>query len=76
MLSLLLMAKLPFVPYHKLYGRPDFLVGERIALFCDSSFWHGRNWPKLKKQLETGNNSIYWVNHIAKNRVYEFVVDY
>ena len=33
----------------KIYGSSDFIVGETLALFCDGSFWHGRDWPKLKK---------------------------
>jgi len=47
----------------KLFGKPDFLIEPKIALFCDSSFWHGRNWKKLKKQLKKG----YWQDHIRKN---------
>ena len=48
----------------KLYGKPDFLVHPRVAVFCDSSFWHGRNWNKLKKKLP----AEYWYGHIKKNR--------
>lgn len=31
----------------KMFGRPDFFVPPNIAVFCDSSFWHGRNWRGL-----------------------------
>jgi len=48
----------------KLFGKPDFLVDPKVAIFCDSSFWHGRNWSKLKKKL----SSAYWYDHIKKNR--------
>jgi DNA mismatch endonuclease (patch repair protein) len=48
----------------KIYGKPDFLVKPKIAVFCDSSFWHGRNWRKLKTQLHEG----YWQQHINENR--------
>jgi len=48
----------------KLFGKPDFLIKPNIALFCDSSFWHGRNWKKLVTQLKEG----YWQNHIRKNK--------
>lgn len=48
----------------KVYGRPDFLIAPKIAVFCDSSFWHGRNWNKLKKQL----SKEYWLEHINRNR--------
>lgn len=47
----------------RLFGKPDFLVEPNIVVFCDSSFWHGRNWEKLRKQLKKG----YWQNHIRKN---------
>jgi DNA mismatch endonuclease (patch repair protein) len=48
----------------KLYGKPDFSVHPRIAVFCDSSFWHGRSWSKLKKKLP----AEYWYDHIKNNR--------
>jgi len=54
--------------YPPMVGNPDFLIGRRILIFCDSSFWHGRNWKKLKAQLERGSNASYWVSHIACNR--------
>ena len=52
----------------KVEGSPDFLVQGRIALFCDSSFWHGRHWKALKKRLEGGSRPDYWIAHIAENR--------
>jgi len=60
--------RIKFRMHPTLYGKPDFLIENKIVLFCDSSFWHGRNWKKLKKKLENGNNPKYWVNHIQKNR--------
>ena len=48
----------------KLFGKPDFLIIPKIVLFCDSSFWHGRNWKKLRLQLKEG----YWQEHIRKNK--------
>ena len=47
----------------KMFGRPDFLVIPNITVFCDSSFWHGRHWRKLKGTLP----KEYWQEHIAKN---------
>jgi DNA mismatch endonuclease (patch repair protein) len=55
--------KIEFEYQPKLFGKPDFFVKPRIAIFCDSSFWHGRNWKKLKKQLKKG----YWQEHILRN---------
>jgi DNA mismatch endonuclease (patch repair protein) len=55
----------------KLFGKPDFLVESRIAVFCDSSFWHGRNWKNLRQKLREG----YWQNHIGQNRKRDAVVN-
>ncbi len=42
-------------------------VRERVAVFCDSDFWHGRDWGTLKKRLRT--NPEYWIPKIEKNRI-------
>ncbi|QQG48742.1 MAG: DUF559 domain-containing protein [archaeon] len=57
-----------YLSHPRLEGNPDFLLQGRIALFCDSSFWHGRRWKALKKRLERGSRPEYWVAHIARNR--------
>jgi len=52
--------------YQKIPGRPDFaLPGDRIAIFCDSSFWHGRGWPESAKELKT--NRDFWIAKIEGN---------
>jgi len=48
----------------KIFGKPDFLVPPNVVVFCDSAFWHGRNWRKLKSRLKEG----YWREHIERNR--------
>ena len=48
----------------KIFGKPDFIVPPKIIIFCDNSFWHGRNWRKLRLQLKEG----YWREHISKNK--------
>ena len=57
-----------YSPHPEEYGSPDFVLEGRLLLFCDSSFWHGRDWKKLKARLEAGNNPEYWVKHIDDNR--------
>ena len=57
-----------YSPHPEEYGSPDFLLEGRLLLFCDGSFWHGRDWKNLKARLEVGNNPDYWVKHIADNR--------
>ena len=61
-------AKIRYRSHPKAYGSPDFFVEGRLMLFCDGSFWHGRDWKKLKARLEAGNNPGYWVKHIESNR--------
>lgn len=69
MRKLLQDADIPFKMYPKILGNPDFLVGEKIVVFCDSSFWHGRNWERLRAKLARGSNPSYWLEHIARNRL-------
>lgn len=54
--------------YNKLPGKPDIVLTKyRIVIFCDSEFFHGKDWEKLKLQLEKGKNSEFWINKISKN---------
>src|SRR5438046_435492 len=49
-------------------GRPDVVFRkERVAIFCDGDFWHGRHWRRLSRKLEAGTNSSYWVRKIRAN---------
>jgi DNA mismatch endonuclease, patch repair protein len=50
-------------------GNPDLVFSHaRVVVFCDGDFWHGRNWDRLKAQLEKRHNAAYWVAKIARNR--------
>lgn len=52
--------------YNKLPGTPDIVfIRARVAIFCDSSFWHGRDWSKRKKKIYS--NKDYWLPKIEKN---------
>lgn len=54
------------VDYGKIPGRPDIaFVGKRIAVFCDSEFWHGRNWEEKKLKIKA--NRDYWIPKIERN---------
>ena len=47
-------------------GKPDFaFVREKVAVFCDSEFWHGKDWDKEKRRI--GTNKKYWHNKIENN---------
>jgi DNA mismatch endonuclease (patch repair protein) len=49
-----------------IFGKPDIVfMRKKIAIFCDSEFWHGKNWSDKKKKIK--NNKIYWINKIEKN---------
>ena len=61
-------AKIRYRSHPKAFGSPDFVVEGRLYLFCDGSFWHGRDWKRLKARLEAGNDPGYWVKHIEGNR--------
>lgn len=53
----------------RLPGKPDIaLTKYKIAIFCDSEFFHGKDWEVLKPRLEKGNNSQYWISKISRNR--------
>ena len=54
--------------YKGLPGTPDIALTQyRIAVFCDSEFFHGKDWDVLKERLEKGNNPGYWVKKIERN---------
>lgn len=57
------------VNYKLLPGSPDIVLTKyKIAIFCDSEFFHGKDWNILKLRLEKGNNPDYWIKKIEKNR--------
>jgi DNA mismatch endonuclease (patch repair protein) len=50
-------------------GTPDIVFPrQRIVVFVDGDFWHGRNWEQRKARLASGNNAAYWIAKIAYNR--------
>lgn len=71
MMNALEESNLRFEYQPKICGKPDFLVYPNIVVFCDSSFWHGRSWKKLKPKLQKG----YWREHIEKNRKRDKIVN-
>lgn len=55
--------------YKKLPGSPDIVLTKyKIAIFCDSEFFHGKDWEILKLRLEKGKNPDYWIKKIERNR--------
>lgn len=55
--------------YKALPGSPDIVLTKyKIAIFCDSEFFHGKDWEILKLRLEKGKNPEYWIGKIERNR--------
>jgi len=47
-------------------GTPDFCwKKQKIAVFCDSSFWHGYNWSERKKDIKVRKG--FWFRKIEDN---------
>ena len=47
-------------------GKPDIaFIGKRVAVFCDSEFWHGYNWEERKKDFKS--NQEFWITKIERN---------
>ena len=51
---------------NRIYGKPDIVfIGKKIAVFCDSEFWHGYNWEQRKSDIKS--NQEYWIPKIERN---------
>ncbi|MEW6058438.1 MAG: DNA mismatch endonuclease Vsr [Bdellovibrionota bacterium] len=49
-------------------GRPDVVfTREKIAVFCDGDFWHGRQWEKRKTSGQFCVRKKYWCAKIEDN---------
>lgn len=54
--------------YNGLPGSPDICITKyKIAIFCDSEFFHGKDWDILRPKVEKGNNGEYWSKKIQEN---------
>ena len=64
MFKLLRKAGIKFSKHNKkLPGKPDIaLMDRKIAVFINGEFWHGKNFPELKKTIPQ-----FWVEKIGKN---------
>lgn len=52
--------------FKKLEGKPDIVLSKyKIAIFCDSEFWHGYDWEN--KKLEIKSRKEFWYNKIESN---------
>ena len=50
----------------KVFGKPDIVfLGKKIAVFCDSEFWHGFDWENRKNDFK--KNQDFWITKIERN---------
>ncbi|NCP85192.1 MAG: very short patch repair endonuclease [Flavobacteriales bacterium CG_4_10_14_0_8_um_filter_32_5] len=48
------------------FGKPDFTFKKyKIAVFCDSEFWHGKEWETRKHEHKS--NVDFWYKKIERN---------
>lgn len=58
--------------YRSIIGKPDIAFPKyKLAVFCDSEFWHGYNWEQTKDRFHA--NKEFWItkieNNIARDRI-------
>ncbi len=54
--------------YKALPGKPDIAITKyKIAVFCDSEFFHGKDWEIKRPKLLNSKNSEYWISKIERN---------
>lgn len=52
--------------FSKVTGKPDIVfIKKKIAIFCDSEFWHGYNWENNKSNIQS--NKDFWIKKIESN---------
>lgn len=52
--------------YKHLPGKPDIVITKyKIAVFCDSDYWHGYDWENRHQRIKS--NREYWIPKIERN---------
>ncbi|MBQ7630119.1 MAG: DNA mismatch endonuclease Vsr [Selenomonadaceae bacterium] len=52
--------------YRAVFGCPDIVfLRMKIAVFCDSEFWHGYDWENRKHDLKS--HQEFWIPKIERN---------
>ena len=48
------------------FGHPDIaFIGKKVAVFCDSEFWHGYDWEHRKADIKSRRD--FWIPKIERN---------
>ena len=51
---------------NRIFGKPDIVfITKKVAVFCDSEFWHGYNWEERKKDFKS--HQEFWIPKIERN---------
>lgn len=51
---------------NEIFGHPDIVfAGKKVAVFCDSEFWHGFDWENKKHEIRS--NQDFWIPKIERN---------
>ena len=58
----------------KVFGKPDIVfIGKKVAVFCDSEFWHGYDWNNKKNEFKS--NQEFWIPKIERNIARDYEVN-
>lgn len=69
--NLLSNHKISYRKHGKLPGKPDaVLIRQKLAVFVDGEFWHGKDFEKWKNKLQP-----FWHEKISVNRARDRKVD-
>lgn len=50
----------------RVFGKPDIaFIGKKVAVFCDSEFWHGYDWENRKRDFKS--HQEFWIPKIERN---------
>lgn len=56
------------------FGKPDIVFKRlKIAIFCDSEYFHGKDWEKEKSRIQT--NTEFWHKKIEMNMLRDIRVN-
>ena len=51
---------------NRIFGKPDIaFIGKKIAVFCDSEFWHGYDWDHKSQEIKSRRE--FWIPKIERN---------
>jgi DNA mismatch endonuclease (patch repair protein) len=51
--------------FNRIFGKPDIVfIKEKIAVFCDSEFWHGYNWEEKRHEIKSRRE--FWIPKIER----------